>query len=240
MTTQQISTSPAGTYSFQEAALYVRATLKGNRDFPKLTTRHFHSWLRKGLVEETSGTRGHSEFVSFLELVSLRMIAMLRSHRITNEAIQTARDCLQERFGWEYPFAMQPLWLSRPEIFVELDCSPVSVSQHFQSAFNFMWTYLEPVGNELHGLTFNESNQATSWEPRSDILLSPHIQFGEPCIKGTKIPTETLWALHQGGDSTETLAYMYDIPQSKVEVAIDWEKKVAHAAKTNRFSNLPP
>ncbi len=232
MTIQQICTPPAGTYSFQEAAFYVRATLKKTPEFPKLTTRHLHWWVRKGLVEGDLGTQAPSDFVNFLELVSLRLIAAFRIHGITNKAIQTAHDHLQDRFGWAYPFAMQPLWVARPEIFVQLDDSPVAVSQYFQPAFTFMWTYLEPVGNELHGLTFNESEQATSWEPMSNILLDPYIQFGEPCIKGTRIPTETLWALHQGGDSTGTLAYMYDIPQSKVEAAIDWEKKVAHAAKT--------
>ena len=239
MATQQRLVTSRGAYSFREATFYVRATLREQPEFPKIVTQHLRWWARKGFAGATADDGESSEFVNFLELVSFRRIAMLRSHGVTSKAIKAAHESLQDRFGWMYPFAMQPLWVARPDIFVLLSDSPVAVSLKFQAAFNFTWEYLEPIGNDLHGLTFNKNEEAISWEPHSDILLDPYVQFGEPCIKGTRIPTETLWALHKGGDSLKTLAYMYGMPQSRVEAAIGWEEKVANVAATGQFSNVP-
>ena len=239
MPIQRISSS-VGSYSFQEATLYVKATVKRNLELPRITSRHLHEWVQRGLVEGTERNQKPSEFINFLELVSLRLIAMLRVHGITNKVVRAAHDRLQDKLDWSYPFAMQPLWVARPDIFVELEDSPVAVSRPFQAAFRFMWDYLEPVGKDRHGLTFDESHEATSWEPSDDIVLNPDIQFGEPCIKGTRIPTETLWALNQGGDSVETLAWMYDMPRSRIDAAIAWEKRVAHAAETEQFADVLP
>lgn len=221
-----------GSYSFKEAALYIKATLKRKPVFPRLTTQHLHWWVREGLVDyETIGDAASSdEFVNFLELISFRMIAMMRTYGVRSKDIQITHHLLQSRLGWDYPFAMEPLWVAKPNVYAELNDIPVAVNRFWQSAFDFIRDFWIDVDLGLHGLIFDDHQQAASWVPSSGVILNPRVQFGEPCIQDTRIPTETIWALFQAGDSIETLKHMYGLPLPKIQAAIDWEERVAKAA----------
>ena len=244
-----------GSYTIREAALYIGATVRSEPSFPRVNSRHLSCWIRQGLAHGKHGGTPYNRFINFYELVSFRIVAMLRSRKFPAKTIQAAHNRLQDRFGWEYPFAMQPLWVAHPDVFIELDefpeavadlqevpelqRSPVAVTHHFQSAFNFKWGYLEPVGSARHGLIFDTHEKAISWEPYPDVVLDPGLQFGVPCIKGTRIPTETIWAFNQGGDSPATLAYLYDVPFEAINRALEWEGKLADAAANRRTSKVP-
>ena len=58
-------------------------------------------------------------------------------------------------------------------------------------------------------------------------MLDPKVSFGEPCIKGTRIATQVLWALASAGDPPERVARAYELPVGQVEAAIAWENKLA-------------
>jgi uncharacterized protein (DUF433 family) len=81
-----------------------------------------------------------------------------------------------------------------------------------------------------HGLEFGAHHVATTWRPNEGVLIHPSIQFGTPCIEGTRIPTETIWALKQAGDSVEAMALMYGIEQRLVKNALEWEELLGRAA----------
>ena len=200
---------------------------------------HLRWWKRQSSSNGGAGDESSYKFLNFLELISFRRIAMLRAHGIDTKAIRLAHDHLQGRFGWEYPFAMAPLWVGEPDIFIELKNLPVSVTKDFQAAFPFTWHYLVPVGNDMHGLTFNERDEADSWEPHDRVLFDPGIQLGEPCVKGTRIPTESLWAFQQAGESLKSLTHAYGISLRAVKSAIDWEERVSLVANTGQLSHIP-
>ena len=223
----QLST---GAYSVAEATLYIRATMEGRQWLP--TTRHLHWWIRQGLG---GGTRRDEEpsgcLVNFLELISFGVVATMRAKGIPGPEIQNASKELRARLGWDYPFAMKSLWLHLVDVFA----SEVLVSSERKSdAVNRCWLdtleLLEKYPTLLHGLSFDHSNQAKSWTPADGILLDPKIQFGEPCIAGTRIPTETIWAFFSAGDKVETIARMYYLPIEKVQAAISWERRLARPA----------
>ena len=237
MTTAELRQSSLGAYTLQSAALYIGATMKTTIEFPRLNARHLRRWLTQGSFNGEGDASDSDEFINFLELVSFRRIAMLRAHGIGNKAIRLAHDNLQKSFGWKYPFAMEPLWVGEPNIFIELEDLPVSVTQKFQAAFPFTWEFLEPIGNNLHGLTFNDNDAAVTWEPHSNVMMDPRIQLGAPCVTGTRIPTETLWAYNQAGDSVKTLASLYGIERKNIEAAIGWEERVSRVAEIEQPPN---
>ena len=75
-------------------------------------------------------------------------------------------------------------------------------------AFDLLREYLIPV----HGLKFDSVSQvAISWEASDGVVLEPEIQFGAPCIKGTRIPTRTIVGMIEAGDSPEWVAQAYRI-----------------------------
>ena len=239
MTTSKLHRSFLGAYPLQLAALYIGATMKQTVELPRLRTLHLRWWKRQSLSNGGAGDESSYKFLNFLELISFRRIAMLRAHGISRKSIKLAHNHLQRRFDWKYPFAMKPVWVGTPDIFIELEDLPVSVTQEFQAAFAFTWDYLEPIGDDGHGLTFNESNEATAWEPYDLVLFNPGILLGEPCVKGTRIPTESLWAFHQAGESLGSLTHAYGISLSAVKSAIDWEERVSLVINTGQLSHIP-
>ena len=84
--------------------------------------------------------------------------------------------------------------------------------------------YIGPI----HRLVFGEDELAVSWEPEEGIVLDPKISFGEPCLKGTRIATQTLWALHAAGDPAELIAQAYELTVEKVETVLAWERKLGY------------
>jgi uncharacterized protein (DUF433 family) len=52
------------------------------------------------------------------------------------------------------------------------------------------------------------------------ILIDPNVQFGEPCIAGTRIPARTIYRCYKGGDSIDYIARSYDIDARCIEAAI--------------------
>lgn len=226
MLAETIRPSYSGVYPVLDAALYILATTplvdKDDNVTLRLSTRHLHAWVREGLAGNyLLGLRGNDLALTFLDLITMRMVAIFRSHGIKPGEIKTAHDNLRDVRGWTHPFAMEPLWVSGPNIYIQEDQTLVAISR-WQAAFDFIHEFLIPV----HNIHFDAKKEASSWEPKPGILLDPKIAFGAPCIKGTRISTETLWALHEAGDSIELLAEAYGLSPRRVGSAIAWEDKL--------------
>jgi len=235
MVTEQIS-RPAfsGAYPVAEASLYIRAVMRDldpgqtiHRDaLDSINSRHLHYWARQGLAGQyLRGLRGSDVTLNFLDLISLRLIAAMRSHGVSSQDIKTAHEVLQAKWRVSHPFAMQEIWVSGGDVFVREGLDYLAVSKHWQPAFAFIERFLI----RLHGITFSEDRVAQQWEPYPNVLLDPSVQFGDPCVKGTRVATEVIWSFHSAGDSVGELARMYHLTQPQIEAAIEWERKLITA-----------
>lgn len=214
-----------GAYSIPDATLFIYATLARPSKI-KLNTKHLYYWTKEGLAGGyLTGVKNKHLFINFRDLISLRVIAAFRSQGIKRKDIAIADSVLRKRFGWDYPFATVEFWSAKPDIFIKIGGLPLAVSKHLQMAMEFFEQYMRPA----HGLSFDLSGIAGKWQPRPDILLDPKIQFGEPCISGTRIPTEVIWSFYRAGDSIDFIAAMYGISKRRVENAIKWEKQIQKA-----------
>lgn len=208
--------------------MYIKATYLATPGFPRISAQHLAWWSKGGLgTAAFQHGPGRTSFINFLEPVSFRMIATMRANGVSIRDIRLANNLLREKWGWPYPFAMQQVWVGSPDLFVEIQDTPVAVTRFWQSALDIVRRFLIPVSNEFHGLSFDEDQMAIAWRPWERILLDPSMQFGEPCIEGTRVPTETVWSFYQAGDSVDYLAQMYQIPPDMIEAAIGWEKRLA-------------
>ncbi len=118
---------------------------------------------------------------------------------------------------------MEPIWISGLHIYIRENNIPIAISKNWQSAFDFVDLFVGP----MHNLVFDEDERPEAWEPQEGIVLDPRVSFGEPCLKGTRIATQVLWALAEAGDPPERVATAYQLPVEQVEAAIAWEKKLA-------------
>ncbi|MCI0880533.1 MAG: DUF433 domain-containing protein [Chloroflexi bacterium] len=212
-----------GVYRPADVARYIRADLS-DAITAKTTSKRLTRWIRNGYFDpDLAGKSGRDMTLSFEDLISMRVIATLRSAGVTFPKIRVAEGWLRQQTRYPRPFAVEQIWTESSDVFAEMHERLIAASRYGQLAMEMLREELIPV----HGLTFNSRRIASLWSPREGILLDPEIQFGQSCISGTGIPTNAIASMNRAGDSIETIADMYAISGTEVESAISWEFSLA-------------
>jgi uncharacterized protein (DUF433 family) len=150
---------------------------------------------------------------------------------MSHREIMIAEQVLRKYYGHDYPFATMEFWTLPPkDILIRDGGLLLSASRHLQVAMEFFEEYMCPY----HNLSFDIFNISASWRPYDNILLDPKIQYGEPCIDGTRVPTQVLYSLYRAGDSIDNLSYLYDIQPSRIVDAITWENHIQEVVSAKR------
>ena len=209
-----------GIYTPQDVAKYIAVTTPPDVGLPE-DGRAIARWVRTGAGLKGASTR--YAFVDFEGLISMRMVAALRAAKISWPVIRKAEQWLKDHTGAERPFASAALWQGGGDIFSELDAQLVAPSRAGQRAFDILCDYVIPVAN----LAFDHEGGAPLWwEPIEHVRLNPKIQFGSPCIAGTRVPTSAVYGSVIAGDSKESMPDDYGITMEQVEAALDWESRL--------------
>lgn len=212
-----------GFYEPTEVARIVATELKTVGRF-KFDSRKVLRWVQAGLLaNELKVIPGREILLGFEDLVSMRVVAALRATGVTFPKIRKAESWLREITNHDRPFATEQLWTETNDVFLEFNDHLVAASKAGQLGMDFLRDHLIPV----HGLTFNENNIASLWEPRSGILMDPEIQFGQACVKGTRVPTKAIWGMFSAGDPVEDIAEAYWLSLDEVNTAVAWENDLA-------------
>lgn len=231
MTTTSDSSGFKGIYIAPEAAIYLTATLKSDvrieRPAYPINSRNLIRWIRVGLMSpELRDIPGKELLISFEDLISMRVIAILRSLGVSWKKIHKAEDWLRESTGYPRPFAIERVWTETIDVFTGFHEGFIAASRGGQLAFTEMiGQYLQSV-HDMIFVPHNGVSVADSWMPHEDVFMNPRIQFGEPCIKGTRMRTRTLWLMWNGGDSTEYLARAFNLTVPLIEHALEWEHRL--------------
>ena len=188
-----------------------------------MTSRHLIRWIRKGLAHPVlSDVPGRDLTIAFQDLVSMRVIAALRAAGVSWPRIHIAETWLRQHTGCQRPFATEQLWTDQSDVLADFGERLIAASQHGQLAMSIIKDYLIPVS----GLHFQD-HVASKWSPHPGVMLDPSVQFGEPCIQDTRIPTRALWSLIRGGDPPDFVARSYGITPQELTAALHWEYKTA-------------
>lgn len=221
-----------GIYIAPKAAIYLTATL--TKDIPSpvqripINSRNLINWVRTGLMTpELRTMRGYDLVLSFEDLISMRVIAALRSFGLSWPAIHRAEQYLREETGHRRPFAVKQVWSDTSSIFAELGKHILlAVSRHGQMAIPaLLGEYLQPVGD----MTFNPIDHifvAATWTPHTDVTLDPLIQYGEPCVTGTRMRTRILAQMIQGGDLPSYISEAFNLAEPQITHALEWENRL--------------
>ena len=224
----------------RDAALYLKATTPPRnvpisrwRGDPRpetfvASTRALHAWIRLGLEwEPPARVSALEQVISFEDLIRLRLIALFRSRGFRYKHVRDAEDYVRQQFHIPQPFVTERFWVAG-DILVAFEDRLISVSPHreLQTAFVELADFFTPIE---HGLSFDDDGIADLWRPYRGVLIDPEIQFGSPCIEGTRVETEPLWAFHKAGDSIESIAEMYGLNIDRVRAALEWEQRIESA-----------
>lgn len=217
-----------GAYEVREAARYLYTDIRPLQVRYRIRYSHLLRWIRLGLaLPGLAQIPGRQLLIGFEDLISMRVIAFLRARGYSFAKIRKAEAELRKVTEHSRPFATERIWVEKKgaiDIFAEIAFTLLTATRGGQLAF------IEFVRENLidvHGLTFDERGIAASWSPRSGVLLHPQIQFGRPCIAGTRIPTGDIDGMVRVGDSIEFLAASYRIVPEQIENAIAWEEELA-------------
>lgn len=211
-----------GIYDIPSTARYLLAARMAHELYP-VRPRRLIRWIRNGLaLPDLATIPGRQLLITFEDMISVRIIAALRAAGIIWPKIYEAERWLRKETGHARPFATEQLWTEYSEVFVDFRESLIAASRSGQLAMDIIKQYLIPVA----GLMF-EGGLACAWEPREMVLLDPSVQFGAPCIKGTRIPTRSVWGMVRGGDSSELVMRAYRIDKRELIAALDWEDSLA-------------
>ena len=102
-----------------EAARSLRATFHADELYP-VSSGKLISWIRRGLGSpELSEIPGRELLIEFEDLVSMRVIAALRSAGVIWAEIHATDQWLRDQMGLARPFATEALWTGQGQIFVE-------------------------------------------------------------------------------------------------------------------------
>ncbi|MDP9266281.1 MAG: DUF433 domain-containing protein [Chloroflexota bacterium] len=199
-----------GLYTLPEAAL--------------LLGRHVNtvrSWVQKGLAPAPVHLAfGETTILSFHDLVSLMVV-----RRLTDEGVHLSRVRKAERYlriEWRRPrpFATEHVLTGGNDVFVALEKSGHTAASRWgqESLPGLLRDALRDVRYAAM------SELAEAWSPHADVMLRPDIQFGQPCIAGTRLTTRTVAELVAAGDAIDFVAEAYSIDIRKVEAALEFEE----------------
>jgi len=234
MAIENTATAFEGIYVAPEAALYLTATLKHDVHIEHpaypIHSRNLIRWIRVGLMSpELRHVAGKELIIGFEDLVSMRVIAILRSLGISWKKIHRAEDWLREQTGYPRPFAVERVWTETEDVFAEFPIGFIAASRHGQIAFaEMLGQYLLPV-EDMTFIRHNGVSVARTWTPHTDVVINPLIQFGEPCINGTRIRTRITWQLFKGGDTISYLMRAFELSQQQIDHALEWENRLQTA-----------
>ena len=214
----------------QERAVVVGIGLYTIPEAAALLGRHFNtvrSWVQQGLAPApVHYAFGETTILSFHDLISLMIVKRLRDEGVKLDKVRKAEQYLRSEWGFTRPFATERILTEGQSVFVALTESGVtSVDRWGQETLSTMLVDL------LHDVTYDAMTElASAWQPRSGVLLKPDVQFGQPCIAGTRITTSSVAELVEAGDPVDFVAESFAIQPAAVRAAIDFERDLLHAA----------
>jgi uncharacterized protein (DUF433 family) len=116
------------------------------------------------------------------------------------------------------------------DLFIEHYGEFVAISQDGQRAWKrILELYLRRMDRDDEGIPIRlYPFTRTKFEksPRF-IAISPHINFGKPCIAGTRIPTAIIAERYEAGDSIASLVEDHGRAAEEIEEAVRYESGVA-------------
>ena len=209
----------AGLYSANELSRYLSSRSLGAS--PATVGR----WIRGGLTPTPH--LGKLPTYTFHDLISLLVVGWLRSKGVKLSDVRRAEGYLRTELGFDRPFAREEIYTDGINVLYE--ANPLIEDQLTAANLEGQEVMRKALEATLSGVRYDNA-LAVWWDIRPLVRLDPTIQFGAPCIAGTRIPTAQLADFVEAGESIERLASLYELPPVWISEALDFERNLAHAA----------
>lgn len=187
------------------------------------------STVARWLEPRPQGTR--EDLVTFDEFVTLLFVRQLRKRGVPLKEVREAERDLQKRTGHRHPFVYETLWIAGRDVMVRVTDSLLSANRRGQLAMPGVVEAhrvdLPHAVEDVRGQLGYADGRVAVWRPVDHIAARPAVQYGLTCIEGTRLTTRTVFETAEAGDAPASIARLYEVTESDVVQAIDWERQLA-------------
>lgn len=179
-------------------------------------------WLQEALNPVRH--RARQPDYSFSDLISLFVVRELRRRGVPSARIRAAEQHLREKWQTDRPFVSERIATDGRHVFAGDEMVSDPPEQIEAASLGGQQTMLAPIRDELVTVEYHRG-RADSWRPMEHIVLDPDIQFGEPVIQGTRLPTAAIASAVAQSDAM-VVAERYRIPEDAAAAAAEFQRKL--------------
>jgi uncharacterized protein (DUF433 family) len=208
----------SGVYGLGDLRAYL--ALSGRQE----DASHALSWLTYTLNPVEHQPR-NSDY-SFSDLISLFVVRELLKKGVHAIDIRKAEDYLRRKWGTDRPYVSDRIQTDGRHVFVDDDLIPGQIESADEQGQQAM---IAPIKDYLTRVHYHDGT-AAYWTPAPHVLVDPRVQFGEPVVEGTRVPTEAV-ADVAAILGVRRAAKQLGIPHSAAKAAVTFEQKLLNAQK---------
>jgi uncharacterized protein (DUF433 family) len=158
---------------------------------------------------------------SFGDLISLFVVRELLMKGVRPRDIREAEDYLRKKWKTDRPFISEDIKTDGCGVFVDDELVAggqlESADKHGQQVLR------EAVSERLTRVEYHDG-MAALWMPVHDVVVDPRVQFGEPVVAGTRVPTESVAEMAQYA-SVDRIADEMGITPQQAKAALAFERQ---------------
>lgn len=229
-----------GLYPLPDAARLAQLDLKTARRWAVGYDYRTHGELRHspGVMPLTLAAAGRSRDLTFVEMLTLRLVKGFRDARLGLRTIKRVAEVAAAEYQTPLPFVTRRFRTDGRKIFIELQHAPAAneepdLPRHERELIEVLSgqrAFADIVEPSLFQNVDWAEDIASRWWPLGRgrrVVLDPGTLFGAPHVLDTRVPTETLAAevKAEGGGETaiEAVAKWYGLPSSAVRDALAFQ-----------------
>jgi uncharacterized protein (DUF433 family) len=177
-------------------------------------------WLTR-VLNPVGHRRWHADY-SFSDLISLFVVRELKAKGVPPHTIRDAEFYLRKKWKTDRPFVSDEIQTDGRRVLVD---DEVIAGQIESADLQGQQVMRELVKDRLSHVHYNDGT-AEYWRPMKGILVDPRIQFGEPVVAGTRLPTEAVAATARRMGLDATITHL-DVPSAAARTAIAFENELS-------------
>lgn len=204
-----------GIYSIADIAFLLKLPRQKVR---RWLNNFWDSRLAEKYNQKYSWGKGRNQAVNFYTLIEFYIFYCLRESGVTQKKIFEAHEAMVKQLKTIHPFASAKVLTDGKSILYSLeDGTTIKADKSKQIALK------QIIENFCKKIEFSDSNLAEKFYPlgkNRHIVVDPQHQFGQPTVEETNILAETIYNMHEAGETNEFLSSLYDISLKEVQAAI--------------------
>ncbi|MDR6807605.1 uncharacterized protein (DUF433 family) [Dyadobacter sp. BE34] len=188
---------------------------------------HEYWQLRFSSSAESGFSHGSGKelVTNFLTLIEFFTFYQLRQEGVSAQKIVKAHQILAKTFRTKYPFAKSSLLTDGERVLFNGDAGNI-----IQADETLQINIKEAIEPFCKKVEFNDDDMVKRFYPLGkdhSIVIDPKRQFGQPVIGDTNILAETIYNLHRGGESIDTISSLYSLTVGQVNDVINYYRRAA-------------